>query len=83
MSFIDQGAGRPAIEAVPMRAVYKRTSRGFVCKTVEDTDPFTPPAGWSASHAELGWNDDPILVANLDDEAEEAPAPKRSKKASE
>jgi hypothetical protein len=77
MSFMDQGADRPAPTEPAMQAVYKETARGCVCKLIPSEDAV--PEGWTSDPAEAGWTGDVApLVANVDDEAPvEAPAKKK------
>lgn len=80
MSLIDQASGREAA-LEPAVAIYRKSSRGIVCKVIPLTVGFVVPEGWEATPTDAGREgDEPILRANADDEP---PAPKKAKKVTE
>lgn len=80
MSLIDQATGQEAA-VEPAVAVYRKSSRGIVCKVVPLTHGFVVPEGWEATPTAAGREgDEPILQATVDDEP---PAPKKTKKVTE
>lgn len=63
---------KPADEK-PLVAVYRKTKRGVVCKTLEQVPDFKVPPGWFDTPYAVGWDDTQpgIIPANVHDEPTE------------